>query len=111
MITIRVKGDPAVQGSGETLTWDWNAASPLESLGYTSVTSPSVSACVFSAASNVWTGASQILSGSPTISGSLISHVVTGLASGSEYRFWVKFTTNNSNIIQIVDYFECPEDS
>ena len=83
MITIRVRGDPAMQGSGETLTWDWNAASPLESLGYTSVTSPSVSACVFSAASNVWTGASQILSGSPTISGSLISHVVTGLASGS----------------------------
>lgn len=111
MITLRVKGNAAVQGSGETLTWDWNCASPLESLGYTLISSPSLSACVFDAALGQWVSASQIFSGSPTVSGSNISHTITGLASGSEYRIWVRFTTNNANIIQIVDYFLCPEDS
>lgn len=111
MITIRVKGDPGVQGAGETLTWDWNCSSPLESLGYNTISSPSLSACVFSASSGAWLGASPILSGSPTVSGSLISHVLTGLTAGYDYKLWVKFTTNNSNIVQIVDMFECPEDS
>lgn len=99
------------QGSRETKTWDFNCASALESQGYTTLTSPSVSACVFSAASNIWTGASQILSGSPTISGSNISHVITGLTSGCEYKLWIAFTTNSNDVVQAIAHLECPEGS
>ena len=93
-----------VQGEDESLVWSFDFGPWLSASG---ISTASAAAKKY----DTLAGAGSILSGSPTISGSLISHVVTGLASGSEYRFWVKFTTNNSNIIQIVDYFECPEDS
>ena len=110
MPALEMKSSPGIQGALETVTWNFNAASTVESLSLGGIASASVSACSFSTACRLWTGASEILSGSPTVSGSNISHVITGLAAGSRYKLHVSFA-DTSGTPMAIGYITCPEES
>lgn len=98
-------------GSQETVTLNFNAASAMESGSYTSMASPVVSACIYSASSRTYVSASEILSGAANISGSNISQTFTKPTTGAEYKIWVQWVADSSASLQAVFYIECPEEA
>jgi len=99
-------GSPGTQGSKETLTWDFIASSALA--GGDTVSSPSVWAYTYTASNGAWSSNATVLSGSPTISGSNISHVITSMSPGKDVLIEVAFSAGGTKKLQAFGIIRCP---
>lgn len=103
--TLEMVGSPGLQGTLETITWDFNTSSALA--GGDTVSSPSVTGYIYTASTNSWSAVTSIFSGSPTVSGSTISHTITSMSMG-RYLVRIAFNAGGSKKLESFAFIDCP---